>query len=130
MGRRLRLDRRERHGRSGVAAWQALKTAITSQALAPLGSSASSFGVGTSNEHEFDISDGTAYAFRRSTPAQWRAAAATAFDALAAKFGSGDPAAWREPRRMYEMAAQGAGQPPPMPFFDRGTWEQILELGP
>jgi hypothetical protein len=31
---------------------------------------------------------------------------------------------------MYDVTAQGAGQAPPLPFFDRGTWEQIVELGP
>ena len=34
------------------------------------------------------------------------------------------------PRRMYKVTAQGAGSAPPLPFFDRGTWEQIVELSP
>ena len=41
-----------------------------------------------------------------------------------------DPAKWREPRRMYEVGAVGATAPEPMPFFDRGTYEQFVELGP
>jgi hypothetical protein len=39
-------------------------------------------------------------------------------------------AAWREPRRMYEPEAQGAGSFDPFPFYDSGTWQQIVELGP
>jgi hypothetical protein len=31
---------------------------------------------------------------------------------------------------MFPETALGAEQPPPMPFFDRGTFEQVVELGP
>jgi hypothetical protein len=31
---------------------------------------------------------------------------------------------------MYEPEAQGAGSFDPFPFYDRGTWQQIVELGP
>ena len=31
---------------------------------------------------------------------------------------------------MYSESALGAESPPPMPFFDRGTFEQVVELGP
>jgi len=31
---------------------------------------------------------------------------------------------------MYEMTAQGAAAIPELPFFDRGTWEQFVEVGP
>ena len=34
----------------------------------------------------------------------------------------------REPRDMFDQTALGAEQPPPMPFFDRGTFEQFVEL--
>ena len=57
------------------------------------------------------------------------AAAATA-EALARRFGSSSPSAWREPRRMYDVGAQGAGSAPELPFFDRGTWQQSVALGP
>jgi hypothetical protein len=30
---------------------------------------------------------------------------------------------------MFNQSALGAEQPPPMPFFDRGTFEQVIELG-
>ncbi len=51
-------------------------------------------------------------------------------DTLTRRFGTSDPARWREPRRMYDVTAQGAADTPELPFFDRGTWQQSLELGP
>jgi hypothetical protein len=50
--------------------------------------------------------------------------------ALDERFGSADPARWREPRRMYGPGSQGAATMAPFPFFDRGTFEQVVELGP
>ena len=49
---------------------------------------------------------------------------------LAKRFGSADPASWREPRRMYAVTAQGTAKPPPLKFYDRGTWSQAVALGP
>ena len=43
---------------------------------------------------------------------------------------SGDPAAWRMPRPMEHPSAMGAGSFPDFPQFDRGTWQQAVELGP
>lgn len=80
-------------------------------------------------EHVFDVDLGQAYALRTLGPAGWRAAAATTFAALVKRFGSADPGHWREPRTMFSQTALGAEQPPPLPFFDRGTFEQVLELG-
>jgi hypothetical protein len=80
--------------------------------------------------HVFDITDPQAYALRTLGPEGYRRAASAAAEALAQRFGSTDPAAWRDKRAMYDVTAQGAGQAPPLPFFDRGTWEQIVELGP
>jgi hypothetical protein len=114
----------------GLSAWEALKAAATKRALAPLGAGAQRFGVKTSTSHVFDFQDGMSYAFRTLGYPGLRAAAADAFTTLKDEFKSGDPAAWRAPRRMYEVVAQGAGQAPPLPFFDRGTWEQIVEVGP
>jgi hypothetical protein len=31
---------------------------------------------------------------------------------------------------MYTPSAQGAGSFDPIPFFDRGTWQQVVELAP
>ena len=47
---------------------------------------------------------------------------------LSDRFNSEDPSDWREPRRMYEVMAMGAAQSPDLEFFDRGTWEQSLQV--
>jgi hypothetical protein len=31
---------------------------------------------------------------------------------------------------MYSPSAQGAASFEDIPFFDRGTWQQVVELGP
>ena len=62
-------------------------------------------------------------------PAEYRSVAAGVFDALSKKFQTSDPSRWRDKREMYEQSALGAEQPPPLPFFDRGTYEELIELG-
>ena len=115
----------------GVAAWQQLKDELQTLALAPLGKAGQLIGGGEPNdEHEFDVNIGQAYALRTLGPAGWRRAAAAAFSALASHFNSSDPSKWRAPRVMFPQTEFGAEQPPPMPFFDRGTFEQVVELGP
>jgi acyl-homoserine lactone acylase PvdQ len=113
----------------GVAAWQELKDQLQKLALAPLGKAGQLIGGGEPNgEHVFDVDLGQAYALRALGPAGWRRAASAAFAALASHFGSSDPSKWRAPRAMYPQTEFGAEQPPPMPFFDRGTFEQVVEL--
>ena len=82
------------------------------------------------SSHEFDASNAEAYALRTLTPMQLASAAAATAEALGRRFGSSSPSAWREPRRMYDVGAQGAGSAPELPFFDRGTWQQSVALGP
>jgi penicillin amidase len=114
----------------GVAAWQELKDRLQKLALAPLGAAGQLIGAGEPNdEHTFDVNIGQAYALRTLGAGAWRRAAGATFGALASRFGSGDPARWRAPRAMFNQSALGAEQPPPMPFFDRGTFEQVVELG-
>lgn len=113
----------------GVAAWRAFRDAAMDAALKPLGPVARRFGTGTSSSHVFDFSNGMAYAMRNLTDRQLRLAAGEAFAKLEERFKTTDPEKWREPRQMYKVGAQGAGQAPPLEFFDRGTWEQIVELG-
>jgi penicillin G amidase len=114
----------------GVAAWQAFKARAAELAGEHLGTAWKQFGEHPGTSHVFDITDPQAYALRTLTPAGYREAARAAFTDLRTKFGSEDPAKWRAPREMYKVTAQGAGQAPPLPFFDRGTWEQLVELGP
>jgi acyl-homoserine lactone acylase PvdQ len=114
----------------GVAAWQELKDQLQSLALAPLGAAGQLIGGGEPNdEHDFDVDIGQAYALRTLRPAGWRRAAAATFGVLAKRFGSSDPRRWRDARAMFPESALGAEQPPPMPFFDRGTFEQVVQLG-
>jgi penicillin amidase len=115
----------------GVAAWQTLKDQLQKIALAPLGAAGALIGGGEPNdEHVFDVNIGQAYALRTLAPGAWRRAAAATFRILSARYHSSTPSAWREPRAMFPETALGAEQPPPMPFFDRGTFEQVVELGP
>jgi len=118
----------------GVATFEAFKLAAQDLALRKLGGgrtpgSATLVLAGqVSPEHMFDALNGVAYALRTLSPAGYRRAAANAFGVLAKRFGSPDPARWREPRRLYPIASQGAESPGKLPFFDRGTWEQVAEL--
>jgi acyl-homoserine lactone acylase PvdQ len=115
----------------GVAAWQTFKDKLQAMALRPLGAAGRLIGGGEPNrEHVFDVSLGQAYALRALGPAAWRRAAAAAFTTLAQRFQSTQPGRWREPRAMFPQSSQGAEQPPPMPFFDRGTFEEVIGLGP
>jgi acyl-homoserine lactone acylase PvdQ len=126
----------------GVAAWDALRAAAADVALAPFGEAADwlapedaqapLFGGyhHAAGYHFFDATHGESHALRTLRPAGLRDAAQRAFDALAKRFRTDDPARWREPRRMYEVGAVGATSPDPIPFFDRGTYEQFVEVGP
>jgi len=115
----------------GVGAWQTFKDKLQALALAPLGAAGRLIDGGEPNdEHVFDVNIGQAYALRSVGPRGWRRAAAAAFTSLVQQFHSTSPATWREPRAMFKQSALGAEQPPPMPFFDRGTFEQVVELSP
>jgi penicillin G amidase len=115
----------------GVAAWQDFKNQLQALALAPLGGAGQLIGGGEPNdEHLFDVNIGQAYALRTEGPAGWRKAAAATFTELVNTFHSSDPASWRQARTMTPETVLGAEQPPSIPFFDRGTFEQVVALGP
>jgi penicillin G amidase len=126
----------------GVATWDAFRKAAGEVSTEPLGHAAKWLGdegalEGTipgydqgSPYHLFDATHTESYGLRTLDAAGYRRAAAAAFDALRARFGTDDPSHWREPRRMYKVAIQGAGSPPDLPFFDRGTYEQLVETAP
>jgi hypothetical protein len=84
----------------------------------------------TSNSHMFDTTNGEAFGLRTLRPSGYRKAAIRAYYVLARRFGTTNTRRWQEPRRMYPISAQGAGSPPDLPFFDRGTWEHFDEVGP
>ncbi|MCK9250704.1 MAG: penicillin acylase family protein [Solirubrobacteraceae bacterium] len=114
----------------GVATWEAFKAEAARIATAPLGPGADEFRDDASDVHQFDVTLREAYALRTLRTPGYRQAAAATFDVMAKRFGTDDPTAWREPRRMVDVEVQGAMQPDPLPFFDRGTWEHIVELEP
>ena len=112
----------------GVAAWQAFKAAAQGLALGRLGPGATALaGAPPIKEHVFDVSWGQAYALNNLSAAGYRTAAAAAFASLSARLGPA-PAAWAQPRTDADVSIQGVEKPPPLPFFDRGTFEQLVEL--
>jgi acyl-homoserine lactone acylase PvdQ len=115
----------------GVAAWDAFRTAVVDEAVRkPYGSIAVSLmGEAPGANHQFDVSYAQAFALEHLDAAGYRAAAAAAGAALAKQFHSTTPSAWREPRRTYDVSVQGLADKPALPFFDRGTWRQEVELG-
>jgi hypothetical protein len=126
----------------GVAGWDAFRAAAAKVALARFGDAAHWLTADDAQAplygqyhhgvpyHYFDATHGEAYALRTLKPAGLRAAAAEAYTELVKRFNSQDTARWREPRRMYAVGAVGATSPAPLPFFDRGTYEQFVEVGP
>ena len=117
----------------GVAVWEQFKDDAERRALEIFNidpAAAAHLAGSTGSSHEFDITSGEAFALRTLRPPAWRRAARTTFNRLTERFGTPDVARWREPRRMYEVTAQGAASADDLPFFDRGTWEQIVEVGP
>jgi hypothetical protein len=118
----------------GVAIWEQYKDEVEKIALdrlvGPL-EAVKELAGSPGSSHAFDVSNGEAYGLRTLSYHGYRAAAEATFSALAKRFGTEDIARWREPRRLYEVSAQGAAATPEnFPFFDRGTWEQLIELSP
>jgi acyl-homoserine lactone acylase PvdQ len=110
----------------GVASWEALKQAARNT----LPRAARRWLGRASASHQFDFGAADGVAFKRLSTAGIRSAAGKAAAALTARFGSADPARWREPRRMYDVTATGLAKPPALKFYDRGTWQEAYELGP
>jgi penicillin amidase len=125
-------DRADGNGRvePGVAIWEQFKAEAKKLALGRFKGAADFLDTEPGLSHQFDISNGEAYALRTLTRRGLRLAAANAAGTLTKRFGTSAIAGWREPRRMYEVTAQGAAEPPPLPFFDRGTWQESVAIGP
>jgi penicillin amidase len=115
----------------GVAIWEEFKAQLQAVLIRPMrdADAAADLGGSTGLSHQFDITNGESLALRTLDARGYAKAATAAAAALTERFGSADPATWREPRRMYEVSAQGAASSPDLPFFDRGTWNQSVELG-
>jgi penicillin G amidase len=113
----------------GVATWAAFKAAAQRVALGEPTPATRGL-VGTPGSDGFVESTlGETYALRTLGADGLRTAARDAAAALTARFGSANPAAWREPRAMVSPEAQGLALPPPIPLQNRGTFELAVELG-
>jgi hypothetical protein len=125
----------------GVAAWDAFRAELAKIVAARHGEAAT-FAAGEtvldplygayhhgSPYHFFDATHLESTGLRTLGPAAYRRAAFAAFGTLEERFSTVDTSRWREPRRMYEVGAVGATSADPIPFFDRGTYEQFVELG-
>ncbi|MDX6664718.1 MAG: penicillin amidase [Solirubrobacteraceae bacterium] len=125
----------------GVATWDAFRAELAKLVTKHYGK-ASAFATGEdvltplygnyhhgSPYHYFDALHLESTGLRTLSARAFRTAAAAAFTTLAKRFGTDDATKWREPRRMYPVGAVGATAPDPIPFFDRGTYEQFVELG-
>jgi penicillin G amidase len=115
----------------GVATWQAFTEQASKARFGGYqGEGVESVLDSRGSSHAFESTVGEVYALRHLSRKALHRAAGKAFAVLAARFKSSNPAKWREPRRMYEPSSQGAASMPPLPFFDRGTYEQVIDLGP
>jgi penicillin amidase len=113
---------------AGAAAWQEFKAAAMLTSTGHLAAEKELLGVEPSMD--FDATLGEVYALRTLSPSGLRTAADRAYGALLERFGSPDPQKWRQPRPMTETTSMGGGSFPPFPLFDRGTWQQVVLLGP
>jgi penicillin G amidase len=105
----------------GVAAWEALKDEVVKLQLSR---AAARWLGGPGNSHAFDFGGADGAAFLELSNLGLQEAAANAAARL------GDPSTWRKPRRMYDVSVLGLAPKPALKFYDRGTWQQAVELGP
>ena len=106
----------------GLAAWETLKDEV---AKVVLPRAARDWLGGPAAFHAFDFGGADGAAFLHLTSLGLQEAAANA----AARLG-GDPSTWRRPRRMYDVSVLGLAEKPALKFYDRGTWQQAVEVGP
>jgi penicillin amidase len=105
----------------GVAAWEAFKDEVVKLQLPR---AAADWLGGPGNSHAFDFGGADGAAFLELTNLGIQEAATNAAAVL------GDPSTWRKPRRMYDVQVLGLAAKPALKFYDRGTWQQAVELGP
>jgi penicillin amidase len=111
----------------GLAAWNALKDALTHRELP---AAARSWLGGPGSSHAEDAGGAAGLALIEARTGDVRAAAGVAAKALSKRFESASPQGWRTPRSMYDVGITGIAAKPALKFFDRGTWQQAVELGP
>jgi penicillin G amidase len=115
----------------GVATWKTFMAAASKRLFGGFsGEGVDSVLDTQGGSHLLESRWGEVYALLHLSRKALHAVAEKAFASLAARFGSSNPAKWREARTMYEPSSQGGASMPPIPFMDRGTYEQVIELGP
>jgi acyl-homoserine lactone acylase PvdQ len=112
----------------GVAAWVAIEDALAERKLPR--AAIERLHLNASRSHQFDAPNAVGVALLGASAGDLRAAAEAAAAALTDRYGSADPAAWREQRRQYDVSITGLAPKPELTFYDRGTWEQVVQLGP
>ena len=115
----------------GMAAWDAFCAAARKVAVARYPELISKLGHGAGGSHLQECATLESFGLRTLRPRGYRKAAVEAMKTLSEKFGSKDPASWKLDRPTYPVGSEGGGSfPEPFPFFDRGTWSEVTELGP
>jgi acyl-homoserine lactone acylase PvdQ len=122
-------DRTDANGRTepGVAIWQEFKEQAK---LRMLPRAARDWLGNPGSSHAFDAGGAAATALRRMDAGDFVRVAGNTARVLTARYGSSDPTTWTTPRAMYDVSVQGLAAKPALKFFDRGTWQQWVELGP
>lgn len=115
----------------GVAAWDAFCAAAAKVATARYPKEVSRLGHGAGGSHLQECASLESFGLRTLSRRGYRRAAVEAMAQLEKDFGSKNPDDWKVGRPLYDAGSEGAGTfPTPFPFFDRGTWTEITELGP
>ena len=122
----------------GVAAWEEFCDAARTVALARYPEDVGRLGHSAGGSHLQECATLEAYGLRTLGRRGYRKAAVEAMKTLSSppedgsenQFSSKNPDDWKTARPMYSTSALGAGDFPDIPFFDRGTWIQVTELGP
>jgi len=125
---------------AGVAAWDAFCAGAETVAMRRYPEEIGKLGHSAGGSHLQECATLEAFGLRTLGKRGYRRAAVEAMETLATppdnddprkpQFGSKDPDAWRIERPTYPVGAEGAGSfPEPFPFFDRGTWTEVTELG-
>ena len=114
----------------GVAAWDAFCAAARDLAIARYPKGVSRLGHGAGGSHLQECASLESFGLRTLGRRGYRKAAVEAMTALEEQFGAKDPEAWKIDRPTYPVGSEGGGSfPEPFPFFDRGTWTELTELG-
>jgi acyl-homoserine lactone acylase PvdQ len=116
---------------AGVAAWDFFCAAARKVAISGYPEDVSKLGHSAGGSHRQECATLEAFGLRTLSARGWRRAATEAMKLLQEEFKSKKPEDWKQGRPEYPVDEEGAGTfPEPFPFFDRGSWTEVTELGP